>query len=284
MPGADLDGTIEPTGAGVPWTGELDGAFRALADPTRRRLLDSLHARNGLTLNELCVGMHQSRQSVSKHLGILEEAGLVTTDRRGRTKQHYLSPAPINEIADRWIHRYERARIDALTDLKRALEDHTMETTDRTEFRYTTYIRTTPERLWQALTDPAFTKAWWQATVIDSTWETGAPMTWTHRDVTMAHPDQVVLESDPPWRLSFTWHTFTPEWAAMIGFEPELRDAIDAEPRSTATFDLEPDGDVVKLTVTHGNLLPDGEIIQLITQGWPRVLSNLKSLVETGTV
>jgi DNA-binding transcriptional ArsR family regulator/uncharacterized protein YndB with AHSA1/START domain len=262
----------------------MDGAFRALADPTRRRLLDTLHDRNGQTLAELCVGMHQTRQSVSKHLAILEEAGLVTTDRQGRNKLHYLNPAPINDIGERWIHRYERARIDALADLKRALEDHPMETTDLTEFRYTTYIRTTPERLWQVLTDPAFTKVWWQATAIDSTWATGAPMTWHHRQVTMAHPEQVVLEADPPRRLSFTWHTFTPEWGEMIGLDPDVRAAIADEPRSAATFDLEPHGELVKLTVTHANLVADGQIIQLISQGWPRVLSDLKSLVETGEV
>jgi len=261
----------------------MDAAFRALADPSRRRLLDSLHQRNGQTLLELCVGMNQSRQSVSKHLGILAEAGLVTTDRRGRTKLHYLNPAPINDIGERWIHRYEQARIDVLTDLRRALEETPVETPDRTEFRYTTYIRTTPERLWQALTDPAFTAVWWQAITIDSTWEAGAPMTWTHRDVSMVHPDQVVLEADPPRRLSFTWHTFTPEWAAMIGLDEERGRRLGAEPRTTATFDLEPDGDLVKLTVTHANLLPDGEVIQLITQGWPRVLSELKTLVETGS-
>ena len=100
----------------------------------------------------------------------------------------------------------------------------------------------------------------------------------------MAHADQVVLEADPPRRLSFTWHTFTPEWAEMIGFDPDVQAAIAGEPRSAATFDLEPQGELVKLTVTHSNLLADGQIIQLITQGWPRVLSDLKSLVETGEV
>jgi uncharacterized protein YndB with AHSA1/START domain len=283
MPGAEPTGTIGPAAGGAPWTGDMDAAFRALADPTRRRLLDTLHDHNGQTLNGLCVGMHHSRQAISKHLGILEGAGLVTTDRRGRTKLHFLNPAPINDIAERWIHRDERARIDALTDLRRALEDHPV-TDDRTEFRYVTYIRTTPERLWEALTDPAFTTVWWQATAIDSAWTAGAPMTWSHHGVTIAHPDQVVLVADPPRRLSFTWHTFSPEWAAEIGFDETRRELLDAEPRTTATFDLEPDGDVVKLTVTHGNLLPDGEIIQLITNGWPRVLADLKTLLETGAL
>ncbi len=284
MPGAESTATIGPAGGRLPWTGDLDGTFRALADPTRRRLLDSLHEHNGQTLGELCVGMHQTRQAVSKHLGILEEAGLVTTERRGRTKVHHLNPAPINDLGARWIHRYERARIDVLSDLRRALEEDEMETTDRTEFRYTTYIRTTPERLWQVLTDPAFTTVWWQATTFDTTWEAGAPMTWNLGALTLTHPEQVVLEADPPHRLSYTWHSLTPEWAARSRLDPEVQAAVVDEPRSVATFELEPDGSLVKLTVTHSNLLPDGRLIQLISNGWPRVLSDLKSFAETGTV
>src|SRR4051794_16662024 len=135
----------------------LDDVFRALADPSRRQLLDSLNARNGQTLRELCSGLQMARQSVSKHLAMLEAAELVTTVRRGREKLHYLNAAPINEIAERWINRYERERVEALADLKRALEG----TMDRPSFVYTTYIRTTPEQLWQALTDPAFTQRYW---------------------------------------------------------------------------------------------------------------------------
>src|SRR3954469_2059222 len=134
----------------------MDEVFRALADPSRRQLLDSLNARNGQTLRELCSGLDMARQSVTKHLAILESAGLVTTVRRGREKLHYLNAAPIGEISDRWITHYDRARVRALVDLKRALEDHGM--ADNPSFVYTTYIRTTPERLWQALTEPAFTK------------------------------------------------------------------------------------------------------------------------------
>src|SRR3954466_8167834 len=129
----------------------MDDAFKALADASRRRLLDSLNERNGQTLRELGSGLDMARQSVSKHLAVLEAAGLVTSVRRGRGKLHYLNPAPINEISERWINRYERARVHALADLKRALEDTSM---DMPSFVYTTYIRTTPERLWQALTDP----------------------------------------------------------------------------------------------------------------------------------
>lgn len=100
----------------------MDAVFRALADPTRRQLLDNLHARNGQTLNALCAEMDMTRQAVTKHLAILEEANLVTTLRKGREKQHYLNPVPINEIAERWIGKFERHRLDALSDLKKLLE------------------------------------------------------------------------------------------------------------------------------------------------------------------
>src|SRR6516162_347192 len=120
----------------------LDEVFKALADPSRRQLLDSLNDRSGQTLWELCSGLDMARQSVSKHLAVLEAANLVTTIRRGREKLHYLNPAPIHEISERWITRYERARIAALGDLKRALE--ATNAMDKPTFVYTTYIRTSP--------------------------------------------------------------------------------------------------------------------------------------------
>jgi DNA-binding transcriptional ArsR family regulator len=101
----------------------MDDVFRALADPVRRQLLDSLHARNGQTLGELCEGHDMSRQAVTKHLAILEEANLVATEKRGREKLHYLNPIPIHEIADRWIGKYERGRLRALGTLKKKLEE-----------------------------------------------------------------------------------------------------------------------------------------------------------------
>ena len=258
----------------------MDAVFRALADPTRRALLDSLHERDGQTLLELCVGTHMSRQSVSKHLGILEKAHLVTSVRRGRRKLHHLNPAPLADIGERWIHRYQRARIDLLSDLRRALEERPLTMLERTEFRYVAYLRTTPEHLWRALTEPAFTTRWWQGTAIDSDWTSGARMTWHHHDTVIEHPDQVVLAYDPPRLLAYTWHTFTPDWAAAVGFSEERRAALDTEPRTTVTFELEPVDDQVKLTVTHGNLQADGTVIGLITEGWPRVVSDLKSVVE----
>jgi uncharacterized protein YndB with AHSA1/START domain/DNA-binding transcriptional ArsR family regulator len=257
---------------------QMDEVFRALADPSRRLLLDSLNERNGQTLRALCSRLDMARQSVSKHLAVLEAANLVTTVRRGREKLHYLNAAPINEIADRWLTRYEQARVLALADLKRALEDSPM---DKPTFVYTTYIRTTPERLWQALTDPAFTARYWGIT-FETDWRPGSTMTWVQAGVTIADPEQVILESEPYRRLSYTWHSFTPEFADAIDLNDEARDRIAAEPRSKVTFEIEPLGDRVKLTVLHDTADPDSLVTSMVSSGWPRVLSDLKTLLETG--
>jgi uncharacterized protein YndB with AHSA1/START domain/DNA-binding transcriptional ArsR family regulator len=257
-----------------------DDVFRALADPSRRRLLDSLNARNGQTLRELCSGLDMARQSVSKHLAVLEAAGLVTTIRRGREKLHYLNAAPINEIGQRWITHYERDRVNALADLKRALEETSP--MDKPTFVYTTYIRTTPDRLWQALTDPEFTDRYWGATFATD-WREGSQMTWHMLGLTFESPEQVVLESDPPRRLSYSWHTFTPELVQSLNLGEEAGERLAAESRSKVTFDIEPLGDdQVKLTVVHDGLEPGGLTGSLISDGWPRVLANLKTLLETG--
>ena len=256
----------------------MDEVFRALADPSRRLLLDTLNERNGQTLHELGSRLDMARQSVSKHLAVLEAANLITTVRRGREKHHYLNAAPINEIAERWITRYERDRVDALADLKRALEDTTV---DKPSFVYTSYIRTTPERLWQALTEPAFTERYWAIT-FESDWKPGSTMTWNTRGLTIADPEQVVVEFEPYHRLAYTWHTFTPEWAESLGLSGDARDGLAAEPRSKVTFEIEPLGEQVKLTVIHDDLEPGGMTGSLISEGWPRVVANVKTLLETG--
>src|ERR1700674_3850699 len=180
----------------------MDEVFRALADPSRRLLLDGLNERNGQTLRELGSRLDMARQSVSKHLAVLEAANLVTTLRRGREKLHYLNAAPIHEIAERWINQYDEERVQALADLKRALEDTKM---TKHEFVYTTYIRTTPEQLWQALTDPAFTQRYWGVR-FDSDWRAGSTMTLEQNGVTIADPAQVIIESEPYRRLAYAWH------------------------------------------------------------------------------
>lgn len=257
----------------------MDDVFRALADPNRRQLLDRLNARNGQTLRELCSGLQMARQSVSKHLAILEAANLVSTIRRGREKLHYLNAAPINEIAERWITRYDQERLRALGDLKRALEKPTME--DRPSFVYTTYIKTTPEQLWEALTDPAFTERYWGIR-FETDWQPGSAMTWHQRGVTITDPEQVVLESEPPHRLSYTWHTFTPELADALDFGADARKRVAAEQRSRVTFEIEPFGARVRLRVIHEGFDENSLTLSLISDGWPRVLSDLKTLLETG--
>ncbi|MEV4562196.1 metalloregulator ArsR/SmtB family transcription factor [Nonomuraea sp. NPDC049419] len=255
----------------------MDDVFRALADPSRRRLLDSLNARDGQTLRELCAGLDMARQSVSKHLAVLEEANLVTTVRRGREKLHFLNAVPINAIAERWINRYDRHRAGALADLKTALEERPMDQ----DVVYTTYIRTTPERLWQALTDPAWTRRYW-GVELESDWREGSAVTWTYKGVTMADPEQVVVASEPHRRLAYTWHSITPEFAELVGLSPEGREEMAKEARSTVSFEIEQAGELVKLTVVHGGFEPGSSIREGVGQGWPEIVSSLKTLLETG--
>jgi len=250
--------------------------FKALADPSRRDLLDRLNARNGQSLRELSDGLDMARQSVSKHLAILEAANLVTTVRQGREKLHYLNVAPINEIAERWINRFDQERVRALADLKRALEETPME---RPQFVYTTYIRTTPERLWQALTEPSFTRRWWHVT-FQTDWEVGSAMTWDNNGVVIADPEQTVLEFRPYRRLAYTWHTFTPELKERLG--DEVFAQLSRERRSRVAFDIEPLGETVKLTVVHDDFEPGSTAAMMVRNGWPVFLSSLKTLLETG--
>ena len=250
--------------------------FKALADPSRRHLLDRLNARNGQSLRDLSEGLDMARQSVSKHLTILEAANLVTTIRQGREKLHYLNAAPINEIAERWINRYDQERVRALSDLKRALEETPM---GNLEFVYTTYIRTTPERLWQALTEPTFTRLWWQ-TSFETDWMVGSPMIWDNNGIIIDEPEQVVLESDPFRRLAYTWHTFTPAMKERMGDEVYAK--LSAERRSRVAFNIEPTGEMVKLTVVHDDFEPGSTAATMVRNGWPIFLSSLKTLLETG--
>jgi uncharacterized protein YndB with AHSA1/START domain len=223
-----------------------------------------------------------ARQSVSKHLAILEGARLVTSVRRGREKLHYLNAAPISDIAERWINRYDRPRVDALSDLRKALEETAM---DKPEFVYTTYIRTTPEQLWRGLTDPAFTRRYW-GLAYESDWAAGSSFAikLDKDGVVIADPAQVILESDPYRRLAYTWHTFTPEWAAAYGIADAQLARFAGEARSKVTFDIEPLGDYVRLTVVHDGFEAGSGVLPGIAQGWPLLLSSLKSLLETGDV
>ncbi|MFA7513214.1 MAG: metalloregulator ArsR/SmtB family transcription factor [Mycolicibacterium vanbaalenii] len=259
----------------------MDEVFRALADPSRRRLLDSLNARNGQSLRELCAGLDMARQSVSKHLKVLEDANLVSTVWRGREKLHYLNAEPINAIADRWINHYDRLRAQTLADLKTALEQDTMEHDN--DFVYTTYIRTTPERLWQAVTDPAFSERYMGHGLVTD-WKVGSTFDWRDGDLNISSPEQVVLEADPYRRLAFTFHTFTRQ-LTTVGLSEDVIDRAAAEPRSKVSFDIEQvDGGRVKLTVIHTGF-PSGSIVrELVSGGWPSKLSDLKSNLELASV
>ncbi len=144
----------------------MDKVFKALADPSRRELLDRLFADNGQTLGQLCERLAMSRQAVTKHLVLLEEANLVATVRRGREKLHYLNPVPIHEIAERWIGKFERGRLQALRlSLKKGLE----RAMSKPKFVYVTYIRTTPEKVWAALTDPQTIRTYWFGITAEAT-------------------------------------------------------------------------------------------------------------------
>ena len=258
-----------------------DEVFKALGDPSRRALLDRLNQDNGRTLRELCDGLDMARQSVSKHLAILEAANLVTTVRRGREKLHYLNAAPIGDIADRWISRYDRPRADALAGLKQALEATPM---SRPEFVYTSYVRTTPEQLWRGLTDPEFTQRYW-GVALESAWTTGARVTHVlAKDGTVIDdPEQVVLAAEPFTRLSYTWHTFTAAWAAAYDIDEPVRAAFAAEPRSRVTFTIEDLGDHCRLTVVHDGFGEDSAVLAAVRGGWPQIIAGLKTLLETGS-
>jgi uncharacterized protein YndB with AHSA1/START domain len=221
-----------------------------------------------------------ARQSVTKHLAILEAANLVVVVRRGRERLHYLNAAPINDIADRWINRYHQDRVKALSDLKSALESRRM---SGPTFVYKTYIKTTPEQLWQALTDPAFTERYWGSS-LESDWTQGSTIAWNQHGVVIDDPAQIVLASDPYVRLSYTWHTFTPELKGLHGISDDVFDRIVAEPRSKVTFEIEDLGGTVKLTVVHDGFEDESAVFTLVSEGWPRVISGLKSLLETGEV
>jgi len=257
----------------------LDKVFKALGDPSRRRLLDSLNEHNGQTLGELCGELDMARQSVSKHLDVLEDANLVTTVRRGREKLHYLNAAPIGELAERWIGNYDRRRVRALARLKHGLEETDMQ---KPWFVYTTYIRSTPEELWKALTEPEFTEEYWGLR-LESDWNVGSTVTWVRNGVAVEDVAQVVLEADPPHRLAYTWHTFTAEWAESWGISEEFRAEVAAEPRSKVAFAIEAADGLVKLTVVHDGFEPGSTVLESVSEGWPMILSGLKTTLETGT-
>jgi uncharacterized protein YndB with AHSA1/START domain len=239
----------------------MDVVFRALSDPSRRILLDELFERDGQTLISLERRLPMTRFGVMKHLRVLEDAGLVTTRRRGREKLHFLNPVPIRLVYDRWVSKYAEPWAATLSGLKRTIEEDVMEKV------YEIYIKTTPERLWQAITDDDMRRRYWFGVGVLSDWTPGSAYKAVHTLSPNPIHEGQNLEVDPPRRLV---QSFRALWS----------DEVKDEGNSRVTWEIEPVGDSCKLTVTHDQLR-DGVNEQLYG-GWPQVLSGLKTLLETG--
>src|SRR5947207_795851 len=218
----------------------MDDVFKALADPTRRSLLDELFKEDGQSLTALEERLPMTRFGVMKHLKVLEAAGLVTTRKRGREKLHFLNVVPIRLVHDRWVSKYAEPWAAALTGLKKTLEEDTMEKV------FEIYIRTTPERLWEAITE-------------------GEVVRKTFGRVPEGGGEE--LEADPPRRLVQT-------------MEAKWDEEVAKEPPSKITWEIEPRGDLCRLTVIHSDLREDAS--SQLYGGWPMILSSLKSMIETG--
>lgn len=245
--------------------------FRALADPSRRLLLDRLFERDGRTLSELQSQLPMTRFGVMKHLRVLEEAGLVATRKVRREKLHYLNPVPIQLLYDRWIGKYDAARASALADLKTALEGgDDMTTAARPRQVYEVFIKAPPERVWEAITKEEFTARYFYGTRVRSDLQVGSPFNYSAADGTTSMVEGEVLESNPPRRLVHTWRVL---WDAAL--------AADAPSRVTWELQSMPGG-VTKLTVVHDNFDGETATYRQVSGGWMWVLSNLKTLLETG--
>ncbi len=240
--------------------------FKALADPTRRSLLDELFREDGQTLRALEERLPMTRFGVMKHLKLLEEAGLVVTRRQGREKLHFLNPVPIRLVHDRWVTKFTEPWVAGLSDLKQRLE-HEMDTERTMEKVFEIYIKTTPERLWDAITDPDLRSKYSFGVRTNSAWTTGSGYEASAGDGTIAIAEGENLEVDPPRRLV---QTFRALWS------DDVRD----EGTSRVTWEIEPVGDSCRLLVIHDQLR-DGANDELYG-GWPMILSGLKTLLETG--
>ena len=262
--------------------------FRALADPSRRELLDRLRERDGQRLSDLVEHLPMSRFGVMKHLRILEEAGLVVTRRRGREKQHFLNPVPIRALQERWIAKYLEPFAAAMTGLRAELEGAAWEAaegetmseaagtaldmaatgTSTDEHILEVYIRATPEAVWRGITDGAMTSRYFHETTIRSDWAVGSRVEYVNPDGSIAVEGEV-FEVDEPRRLSYSWHVL-------------YNQAASDEGPSRVTWELEPMGESVRLRMTHDRFPTGSVVYPEINQGWAPLLSSLKSLIETG--
>jgi uncharacterized protein YndB with AHSA1/START domain len=238
----------------------MDAVFKALADPTRRSLLDELFREDGQTLSALEGRLPMTRFGVMKHLRVLEEAGLIVTRRRGRDKLHFLNAVPIRLIHDRWVSKYAEHYVAALSDLKQRLEDGaTMEKI------YEIYIKTTPERLWTAITDTEMRRKYTFGLTVTSDWAPGSRYEGVGGGLPILEGEN--LEVDPPHRLVQSYRAL---WS----------NDVESEGTSRVTWEIEPIGDSCRLTVTHDQLRESANA--QIYGGWPMILSGLKTLLETG--
>jgi uncharacterized protein YndB with AHSA1/START domain/DNA-binding transcriptional ArsR family regulator len=238
----------------------MDEVFRALADPTRRSLLDELFRDDGQSLSQLAERFSMTRFGVMKHLKLLEEAGLVVTRRRGREKLHLLNPVPIRLVHDRWVSKYAEPWTAALSDLKTRLENPM-------EKVFEIYIKTTPERLWQAITDPEIRSKYQFGSQVSSDWTPGGRFEMGHPSSPTLLGEGVNIEVDPPRRL-------VQNMVALWGED------VKSEGTTRITWEIEPIGDSCRLIVTHDQLR-EGANEQLYG-GWPMILSGLKTWLETG--
>jgi uncharacterized protein YndB with AHSA1/START domain/biotin operon repressor len=240
----------------------MDDVFKALADSTRRTLLDRLYKRDGQTLTQLEKRLTMTRFGVMKHLRVLEEAGLIVTKRRGREKLHFLNAVPIRLIYDRWVSKYAEPWAATLTALKHELEEErTMEKV------YEIYIKTTPEKLWDAITDPELRSEYSFGVRVISDWKVGS----RYEGRGAKNPTPIfggeILEVDPPRKLVQSYNALWSEEAKSQG-------------TSRITWEIEQVADSCRLTLTHDQLR-EGTLPE-IYGGHPMVLSGLKTLLETG--
>jgi uncharacterized protein YndB with AHSA1/START domain len=241
----------------------VDTVFRALADPTRRSLLDELFREDGQTLSALEGRFPMTRFGVMKHLKQLEEAGLVVTRRHGREKHHFLNPVPIRLVHDRWVSKYAEPWAAALSGLK-----HTLEATMEKVIEI--YIKTSPERLWEAITDPEMRGKYNFGARVASDWTPGSRYELSAGDGAVPLGEGENLEVDPPRRLVQSANFLWSEEAKNEG-------------TSRITWEIEPIGDdSCRLTVTHDQLREGAN--PEVYGGWPMILSGLKTLLETGEV
>lgn len=238
----------------------MEAVFRALADPTRRDLLDELFRADGQTLTQLVARFDMTRFGVMKHVKVLEDAGLVVTKKRGREKLHFLNPVPIRLVHDRWVSKFAEPWAAALSELKTDLES-TMEKV------FEIYIKTSPEQLWHAITDPATRSKYQFGNETHSDWTVGSHYEMTNPGGPFALANGENLEVDPPRKL-------------VQSFNATWDDAVKAEPTSRVTWEIEQVADSCRLTVTHDQLRDDA--CEELFGGWPMILSGLKTWLETG--